>query len=64
MKMARIETTNQKHSLLSGKIRALEIKMEDYYSQHKKLKKEANRLGKYIEERISKISHLDCLRTT
>ena len=51
--------TDQKHlsdSVLSEEIRALIIKIEDYYSQHKKLKKEVNRLGKYITERV------DCLK--
>ncbi|CAG8746563.1 24909_t:CDS:1, partial [Dentiscutata erythropus] len=37
---------------LSGEIRALEKKIEDYYSWHKNLKKEVNQLEKYIEKRI------------
>jgi len=30
----------------------LEKRLDDYYSQHKKLKKRVNRLGKYLEERV------------
>src|ERR1043165_10042025 len=44
------------YSVLSGEIRALVKRLDDYYSQHKKLKKKVNRLGKYIEERV------DCLK--
>jgi hypothetical protein len=40
------------YSVLLGQIRALEKRLDDYYSQHKRLKKKVNRLGKYIEERV------------
>ena len=43
------------YSALSSENRVLEKRLDDYYSQHKELKKEVNRLGKHIEGRV------DCL---
>jgi len=58
-KLAQIFRLNEQnaevYSVLSSENRALEKRLDDYYSQHKELKKEVNRLGKYIEERV------DCL---
>ena len=58
-KLAQIFRLNEQnaevYSALSSENRALEKRLDDYYSQHKELKKEVNRLGKYIEERV------DCL---
>ena len=58
-KLAQIFGLNEQnaevYSALSSENRALEKRLDDYYSQHKELKKEVNRLGKYIEERV------DCL---
>jgi len=51
-KLAQIFGLNEQnaevYSALSGENRALEKKLDDYYSQHKKLKKRVNRL----EERV------------
>src|SRR5437764_14068923 len=59
-KLAQIFGLNEQnaevYSALSSENRALEKRLDDYYSQHKELKKEVNRLGKYIEERV------DCLK--
>src|SRR2546421_3136685 len=52
-KLAQIFRLNKQnaevYSALSSKNRALEKRLDDYYSQHKELKKEVNRLGKHIE---------------
>src|SRR5204863_6365612 len=59
-KLAQIFGLNEQnaevYSALFSENRALEKRLDDYYSQHKGLKKEVNRLGKYIEERV------DCLK--
>src|SRR6266516_2713720 len=59
-KLAQIFGLNEQnaevYSALSSENRALEKRLDDYYSQHKELKKEVNRLGKYIEKRV------DCLK--
>src|SRR2546421_4528538 len=58
-KLAQIFGLNEQnaevYSALSSENRALEKRLDDYYSQHKELKKEVNRLGKYIKGRV------DCL---
>ena len=58
-KLAQIFRLNEQnaevYSALSSENRALEKRLDDYYSQHKELKKEVNRLGKHIEGRV------DCL---
>ena len=58
-KLAQIFGLNEQnaevYSALSSENRALEKRLDDYYSQHKELKKEVNRLGKHIEGRV------DCL---
>src|SRR5437762_8737541 len=58
-KLAQIFRLNEQnaevYSVLSSENRALEKRLDDYYSQHKELKKEVNRLGKHIE------GHVDCL---
>src|SRR3954454_2253751 len=58
-KLAQIFELNEQnaevYSALSSENRALEKRLDDYYSQHKELKKEVNRLGKHIEGRV------DCL---
>src|SRR6266542_4277906 len=55
-KLAQIFGLNEQnaevYSALSSENRALEKRLDDYYSQHKELKKEVNRLGKYIEKRV------------
>src|SRR5438105_3415143 len=43
------EQNTEVYSALSGRIEVLEKKLYDYYSQHKKLGKGVNQLGKYIE---------------
>src|SRR6266498_5621752 len=59
-KLAQIFRLNEQnvevYSALSSENRALEKRLDDYYSQHKELKKEVNHLEKYIEERV------DCLK--
>jgi hypothetical protein len=48
--------TNQKHSTdsaLSSENRVLVKRLDDYYSQHRKLKKKVNRLKKYVEEHLN-----------
>jgi hypothetical protein len=48
--------TNQKHSTdsaLSSENRVLVKRLDDYYSQHRKLKKKVNRLEKYVEEHLN-----------
>src|SRR2546423_937782 len=40
------------YSALSSENRALKKRLDDYYSQHKELKKEVNHLGKYIESPV------------
>jgi predicted nuclease with TOPRIM domain len=53
-------------SALSGQIRALERKMEAYHSQHKKLKKEVNRLEKHVDwlqddvDELLAMGHCNC----
>ena len=58
-KLAQIFGLNEQnaevYSALSSENRALEKRLDDYYFQHKELKKEVNRLGKHIEGRV------DCL---
>ena len=58
-KLAQIFRLNEQnaevYSALSSENRVLEKRLDDYYSQHKELKKEVNRLGKHIEGRV------DCL---
>ena len=58
-KLAQIFELNEQnaevYSALSSENRVLEKRLDDYYSQHKELKKEVNRLGKHIEGRV------DCL---
>jgi len=58
-KLAQIFGLNEQnaevYSTLSSENRALEKRLDDYYSQHKELKKEVNRLGKHIKGRV------DCL---
>jgi len=49
------EQNAEVYSALSSENRALEKRLDDYYSQHKELKKEVNRLGKHIKGRV------DCL---
>ena len=55
-KLAQIFRLNEQnaevYSALSSENRALEKRLDDYYSQHKELKKEVNRLGKHIEGRV------------
>src|SRR6266496_1724751 len=50
------EQNAEVYSALSSENRALEKRLDNYYSQHKELKKEVNHLEKYIEERV------DCLK--
>src|SRR2546423_15651358 len=54
-KLAQIFRLNEQnaevYSALSSENRMLEKRLDDYYSQHKELKKEVNRLGKHIEGR-------------
>ena len=48
--------TNQKHSTdsaLSSENRVLMKRLDDYYYQHRKLKKKVNRLEKYVEEHLN-----------
>jgi hypothetical protein len=48
--------TNQKHSTgsaLSSENRVLVKRLDDYYYQHRKLKKKVNRLEKYVEEHLN-----------
>src|SRR3954468_16452212 len=56
-KLAQIFRLNKQnaevYSALFSENRALEKRLDDYYSQHKELKKEVNRLGKYIEECVN-----------
>ena len=47
------EQNAEVYSALSSENRALEKRLDDYYSQHKELKKEVNRLGKHIEGRVN-----------
>src|SRR2546423_3603394 len=58
-KLAQIFGLNEQnaevYSALSSENRALEKRLDDYYFQHKELKKEVNCLGKHIEGRV------DCL---
>src|SRR5436190_8645409 len=58
-KLAQIFGLNEQnaevYSALFSENRALEKRLDNYYSQHKELKKEVNRLGKHIE------GHVDCL---
>src|SRR5437763_2377673 len=58
-KLAQIFRLNEQnaevYSALSSENRALEKRLDDYYFQHKELKKEVNRLEKHIEGRV------DCL---
>ena len=58
-KLAQIFRLNEQnaevYSALSSENRALEKRLDDYYFQHKELKKEVNCLGKHIEGRV------DCL---
>src|SRR5436190_13880351 len=58
-KLAQIFGLNEQnaevYSALSSENRVLEKRLDDYYSQHKELKKEVNRLGKHIKGRV------DCL---
>ena len=58
-KLAQIFGLNEQnaevYSALSSENKVLEKRLDDYYSQHKELKKEVNHLGKYIEGRV------DCL---
>ena len=58
-KLAQIFGLNEQnaevYSALSSENRTLEKRLDDYYSQHKELKKEVNHLGKHIEGRV------DCL---
>src|SRR5436190_7939334 len=55
-KLAQIFGLNEQnaevYSALSSENRVLEKRLDDYYSQHKELKKEVNRLGKHIEGRV------------
>ena len=41
------------HSAPSDENKALEKRLDDYYTQHIKLKKEVNQLGKYIKKRVN-----------
>src|SRR6266516_844165 len=58
-KLAQIFGLNEQnaevYSALSSENRALEKRLDDYYSQNNELKKEVKRLGKYIKGRV------DCL---
>jgi hypothetical protein len=48
--------TDQNHSsnsTLSSENRVLVKRLDDYYSQHRKLKKKVNRLEKYVEEHLN-----------
>ncbi|PKK61809.1 hypothetical protein RhiirC2_791259 [Rhizophagus irregularis] len=48
--------TDQKHSTysaLSSENRVLVKRLDDYYYQHRKLKKKVNRLEKYVEEHLN-----------
>src|SRR2546429_9817847 len=55
-KLAQIFRLNEQnaevYSALSSENRALKKRLDDYYSQHKELKKEVNHLGKYIESPV------------
>ena len=56
-KLARIFGLNEQnaevYTVLSSENRALVKRLDDYYSQHRKLKKEVNRLEKYVEEHLN-----------
>src|SRR5205823_11994621 len=56
-KLAQIFGLNEQnakvYSALSSENRALEKRPDDYYSQHKELKKEVNRLEKHVKECVN-----------
>jgi hypothetical protein len=47
------EQNAEMYSTLSGENRVLVKRLDDYYSQHRKLKKKVNRLEKYVEEHLN-----------
>jgi hypothetical protein len=47
------EQNAKMYSTLSGENRVLVKRLDDYYSQHRKLKKKVNRLEKYVEEHLN-----------
>ncbi|CAI2201400.1 2292_t:CDS:2, partial [Funneliformis geosporum] len=56
-KLAQIFGLNEQnaevYTALSSENRALVRRLDDYYSQHKKLKKKVKRLEKYVDEHLN-----------